>query len=83
MIPRRLPHLILLLGATSSGFLLGEDRSWTNSSGKTIVATLVEIAGEKSSTIVFSIPINLMDAAQKLLESQLSPSAESLPPKAQ
>ena len=35
--------------------------------------TLVEIAGEKSSTIVFPIPINLMDTVQKLLEAQMPP----------
>jgi hypothetical protein len=37
--------------------------------------TLVEIAGEKSSTIVFPIPINLMDTVQKLLEAKLPPKA--------
>ena len=30
--------------------------------------TLTEIAGEKSSTIVFPLPINLMDTIQKMLE---------------
>jgi regulator of protease activity HflC (stomatin/prohibitin superfamily) len=30
--------------------------------------TLVEIAGEKNSTIVFPLPINLVDAAQQVLE---------------
>ncbi len=30
--------------------------------------TLVEIAGEKSSTIVFPLPINLMDSLQKLMD---------------
>ena len=33
--------------------------------------TLVEIAGEKNSTVVFPVPINLMDTVQKLLESHL------------
>ena len=33
--------------------------------------TLVEIAGEKSSTIVFPVPINLMDTVSKLLEANL------------
>jgi regulator of protease activity HflC (stomatin/prohibitin superfamily) len=37
--------------------------------------TLVEIAGEKSSTIVFPVPINLMDAVQGLLESRTPPKA--------
>ncbi|MEZ5566081.1 MAG: slipin family protein [Gammaproteobacteria bacterium] len=32
--------------------------------------TLVEIAGEKSSTVVFPIPINLMDNLSKLLEGR-------------
>jgi regulator of protease activity HflC (stomatin/prohibitin superfamily) len=32
--------------------------------------TLVEIAGEKSSTIVFPLPINLMDSLQGLIESK-------------
>ncbi len=35
--------------------------------------TLVEIAGEKNSTVVFPIPINLMDTVQKLLEARLPP----------
>jgi regulator of protease activity HflC (stomatin/prohibitin superfamily) len=30
--------------------------------------TLVEIAGEKNSTIVFPIPVNLVDAAQQVLD---------------
>ena len=37
--------------------------------------TLVEIAGEKSSTIVFPVPINFIDTLRTALES--------IPPKAQ
>ncbi len=33
--------------------------------------TLVEIAGEKNSTVVFPLPINLMDTVSKLLEARL------------
>ena len=35
--------------------------------------TLTEIAGEKSSTIVFPLPINIMDSLRKLLNA---PSAD-------
>ena len=31
--------------------------------------TLTEIAGEKSSTIVFPLPITLMDSVRRILES--------------
>lgn len=48
MSPRPLlPVLLLLLGCLA-GTLRGEERSWTNSAGKTIVATLVEISGEQA-----------------------------------
>jgi regulator of protease activity HflC (stomatin/prohibitin superfamily) len=32
--------------------------------------TLVEIAGEKNSTVVFPVPINLLDAVQRLVDSK-------------
>jgi hypothetical protein len=35
--------------------------------------TLVEIAGEKNSTVVFPVPINLMDTVQRLLERSVPP----------
>jgi len=35
--------------------------------------TLVEIAGEKNSTVVFPVPINLLDTVQRLLENSLPP----------
>jgi regulator of protease activity HflC (stomatin/prohibitin superfamily) len=35
--------------------------------------TLVEIAGEKNSTVVFPVPINLMDTVQRLLERAAPP----------
>lgn len=31
--------------------------------------TLTEIAGEKSSTIVFPLPVTLMDTVRRILES--------------
>lgn len=40
-------HLILTL-LTIAGSATASERSWTNSAGKTIVATLVEIAGDKA-----------------------------------
>jgi hypothetical protein len=44
------PILILpaLLFGWSDVLVQAAERSWTNSSGKTIVATLVEIAGDKA-----------------------------------
>jgi len=45
--PRLVARLaVIIIAATLP--LSAEERSWTNSSGKTIVATLVEIAGEKA-----------------------------------
>ena len=37
--------------------------------------TLTEIAGEKSSTIVFPLPINLMESVRNLLEDSTEPSS--------
>ena len=37
--------------------------------------TLTEIAGEKSSTIVFPLPINLMESVRNLLEDRTEPSS--------
>ena len=44
----RLQPLAVLLFLVTTLPLLAEERSWTNSGGKTIVATLVEIVGEKA-----------------------------------
>ena len=39
--------------------------------------TLTEIAGEKSSTIVFPLPVNLMDTVRRILESNAGPVEDS------
>ena len=42
--------------------------------------TLTEIAGEKSSTIVFPLPVNLMDSLQRLLGGTAGTGSEDPPP---
>ncbi len=42
--------------------------------------TLTEIAGEKSSTIVFPLPVNLMDSLQQLLGGTAGTGSEDPPP---
>ena len=49
--------------------------SQSNSMQLRYLQTLTEIAGEKSSTIVFPLPMNLMDSIRNLLADNTEPSS--------
>lgn len=61
--------LAAILVLTASELLLAEERAWTNSGGKTIVATLVEIAGEKAVLKMngsnFEVPVASLSPADQ------------------
>ena len=51
--------------------------SQPNSMQLRYLQTLTEIAGEKSSTIVFPLPVNIMDSIQRLLQSSAASGSPS------
>ncbi|HRQ88220.1 MAG TPA: hypothetical protein PLA50_05445, partial [Bacteroidia bacterium] len=70
MTPFRRPLLTSLsLGFLALAPLPAEERSWTNSSGKTIVATLVEVSGENAVLEMggknFSVPLASLSQADR------------------
>ena len=70
----RLQPLAILLSLAATLPVSAEERSWTNSGGKKIVATLIEIAGESAVLQMngnpFKVPIaSLSPADQEFIKN--------------
>lgn len=82
MSPCRLLSALLLLGSLA-GTLRGEERSWTNREGRTIVATLVEISGDQAVLQMggrnFEVPVSSLSPADQAFLAEWARTTEGKP----